>query len=123
MLVDNVPLRAALERGAPAEEVVRLLDQGDLLFDITGSSITMSGDTMLAGSRISIREGEADDGSRILLAFTRQQEVLRLHADAPDSVQTLGQSAAGALEFARTQGYAWLHLDPASPASALLPVR
>lgn len=123
MLVDNALLRAALERGAPAEELVALLEQGDLLFDITGSTITLDGDTMLAGSRISIHEGEADDGSRILLAFTRQEEVLRLHPDAPDSVQTLGQPAAGALEFARTQGYAWLHLDPASPGSAFLPIR
>ena len=125
MLVDNAPVRAAMERGAAADELLALLrGEGDLLFDATGSSIshtTVDGNPAIAkGSTFTIAEGEAPDGSRILLAFTRQEEAIRMHPDAPDSVQTLGQPSAGALEFARSQGYRWLYLDPESPASARL---
>ena len=124
MLVDNAPLREAMARGASSDELFALLRQGDLLLDITGSSITDTtvdgGPAIAAGSTFAVHEGEAADGSRILLAFTRQEEVIRMHSASPNAVQTLGQPAAGLLEFAVDQGYRWLYLDPESPATAAL---
>lgn len=121
MLVDNLPLREAIAREASSDELLALLSQGDLLLDITGSSITHTTiddqPAFAKGTTLAVAEGEAPDGSRILLAFTRQEEVTRMHADAPESVQTLGQPAASLLEFARSQGYRWLYLDPGSPAT------
>jgi hypothetical protein len=126
MLVDNAPLREAMARGAGSDELFTLLRQGDLLLDITGSSITDTtvdgGPAIAAGSTFAVHEGQAADGSRILLAFTRQEEVTRMHADAPDAVQTLGQPSAGVLEFAVGQGYDWLYIDPQSPATAALDI-
>lgn len=124
MLVDNAALREAMARGASSDEVFALLGQGDLLLDITGSSIehtTVEGEPAIAaGSTFRVHEAERDDGSRILFAFTRQEEVIRMHAETPNDVQTLGQPASGLLEFAASQGYRWLYLDPESPATAAL---
>ena len=124
MLVDNAALREAMARGASSDELFALLGQGDLLLDVTGSSIehtTVDGEPAIAaGSMFHVHEAEAADGSRILFAFTRQEEVTRMHAANPNAVQTLGQPAAGLLEFAVSQGYGWLHLDPESPATAAL---
>lgn len=124
MLVDNTALREAMARGASTDELFALLGQGDLLLDITGSSIEHTtvdgGPAIAAGSTFRVHEAERDDGSRILFAFTRQEEAIRLHADTPNDVQTLGQPATGLLEFAVSQGYRWLYLDPQSPATAAL---
>ena len=100
---------------------MRCLLQGDLLFDSTGSAITMTADggSIAAGSTFAFHEGIGPDGGRALFAFTRQEEVQRMHADAPDSVQTIGQPATGVLEFAAGQGYQWLYIDPAGPTCAL----
>lgn len=122
-LVDNVALRRAIaqfaEKGEQPKylEVVRNLLQGELLFDTTGSDISMTedGSSIAKGSTVTFREGAGPDGERALFAFTRQEEVLRMHADEPAAVQTLGQPAASTLEFAVQQGYAWLYLDPAGP--------
>lgn len=124
MLVDNAPLREAMARGAGSDELFALLRQGDLLLDITGSSITHTtvddAPAIAAGSTFTVHEAERDGGGRILFAFTRQEEVTRMHADNPNAVQTLGQPAAGLLEFAVSQGYDWLYVDPESPATAAL---
>ena len=122
-LVDNVPLRRAIAAFADSGEqssyleVVRNILHGELLFDTTGSEIAMTedGSSLTQGSTFGFRSGTGPDGERALLAFTRQEEVLRMHEDAPAAVQTLAQPAASTLEFATEHGYAWLYLDPAGP--------
>ena len=122
-LVDNVPLRRAIADFAEKSEqsnfleVVRNLMHGSLLFDTTGSEISMTedGSSVAKGSTFAFREGTGPDGERALFAFTRQEEVLRMHEDAPATVQTLAQPAASSLEFAKEHGYGWLYLDPAGP--------
>ena len=100
-LVDNIPLRysvtafAAESNQATYLDVVRNTLQGDLLLDSTGSTITMADESHIAaGSTFAFHEGTGPDGERALFAFTRQEEVIRMHADTPDAVQTLAQPAA-----------------------------
>ncbi len=122
-LVDNRILRDAIAAFAAKPEqssyleVVRNCLQGDLLLDMTGHApqLTDGASTFPAGSTIGFRETTGPDGARGLLAFTRQEEVARMHDDPTTKVQTLGQPAVGVLEFAKQQGYAWLYLDPAGP--------
>lgn len=126
-LVDNVPLRAAVARFAadPNQatywEVLRNTLQGDILLDLTGSSITMTedGSSIAEGSTLAFQGGTGPDGGTALFAFTRQEEVGKMHPDAPDDVKTLAQQAAATLEFANSEGYAWLFIDAAGPTCAL----
>lgn len=121
-LVDNVPLRAAVEAFAGNSnqqtygEVLRNTLQGDLLFDITGSTPPVDG-VLQKGAVLRFHEGTGPDGGRALFAFTRQEEAQKMHPDEPAA--TLGQSAAGTLDFAKSQGYAWLYIDPAGPTCGL----
>lgn len=125
-LVDNVPLRRAVEAFAAKSEqstyldVLRALLQGDVLFDITGSTTTMTedGSSIAAGSRFGIRGGTGPDGERALFVFTRQEEAQRFQKDATPA-QTLGQPASSVLEYAAKEGYAWLYVDPAGPTCAI----
>ncbi|WP_309614986.1 SseB family protein [Salinibacterium sp.] len=122
-LVDNVALRRAIAAFSESSEhpayleVVRNIMHGDLLFDTTGSALTMTedGSSIAQGSTLAFREGTGPDGERALFAFTRQEEVLRMHEDAPAAVQTLSQPAVSTLDFAAERGYGWLYLDPAGP--------
>lgn len=126
-LVDNVTLRAAVAEFAGKSEqstyleVIRALLQGDLLLDATGSKLAMSddGSTIQKGSTFAFHEGTGPDGQRALFAFTRQQEIARMHPDAPDAVQSLAQPAPATLEFAASQGYSWLYIDPAGPTCGI----
>ncbi len=124
-LVDNAPLREAVAAfSARSEqstyfEVLRLLMQGSVLFDITGSEISRNDDGSIAvGSRFQIRGGKGPDGERALFVFTRQEEVAKLHPEGTRT-QTLGQPAASVLEFAARQGDSWLYIDPAGPTCAI----
>ena len=121
-LVDNLPLRAAVGAFAAASnqqtywEVLRQMLQGDLLFDITGSTPPVDG-VLQKGALLRFHEGTGPDGGRALFVFTRQEEAQRMHADEPAT--TLGQPAAGVLDFAKSQGYSWVYVDPAGPTCAL----
>ena len=121
-LVDNLPLRTAVEAFAADSnqqtywEVLRNTLQGDLLYDITGSTPPVDG-VLQKGAVLRFHEGTGPDGGRALFAFTRHEEAQKMHADEPAA--TLGQSAASALDFARSQGYAWLYIDPAGPTCGL----
>lgn len=125
-LVDNVPLRNAVAAfSAKSEqatylEVLRNLQQGDVLFDITGSELRMTddGSSIAAGSKFAIRGGKGPDGERALFVFTRQEEVARLHPEGT-TTETLGQPAATVLEYAARQGDGWLYIDPAGPTCAI----
>lgn len=125
-LVDNVTLRAAVAAFAESPnqasyfEVLRAATQGSLLLDATGSTIqlTEDGSSIAAGSTIGFHEGKGPDGELALFAFTNQEQAIKLHLNDPDSVQTIGQSAIGTLEFAASQ-YGWLYIDPAGPTCAL----
>ena len=120
-LVDNAPLRTAVAAFAAKPdqatylEVVRNCLQGNLLFDSTGSSITMTedGSSIAAGSTFHFREGKGPNGERAIFAFTRQEEAQRMHPDEPAT--TMGQPAGGVFEFAKSQGYGWVYIDPAGP--------
>jgi hypothetical protein len=126
-LIDNTLLRSAVAAFAasPAEQtyfdVLRSSMQGDLLLDATGSAITFAddGSAIAKGSTISFRDGTAPDGGRAMFAFTNQAQVGNHHPDDRESVQTIGQSAISVLEFAVSQGYSWLYIDPAGPTCAL----
>ena len=121
-LVDNLPLRTAVEAFAAESnqqtywEVLRNTLQGDLLYDITGSTPPVDG-VLQKGAVLRFHEGTGPDGGRALFAFTRQEEAQKMHPDEPAS--TLGQSAPSALDFAKSQGYAWLYIDPAGPTCGL----
>ncbi|MBV0916344.1 SseB family protein [Mycobacteroides chelonae] len=124
-LVDNANLRRAV--GAFAAEpgrrrlydVLRACMHGEVLFDITGSDPLVQGSNLSpSGTLLQIRGGTGPDGSRALFAYTRNEEVAR-HHPAGTHYQTLVQSAASALDLARSQGDRWLYIDPAGPTCAL----
>lgn len=122
-LVDNVALRRAVgafaaqpnQRGAL--EVLRLCMYGQVLFDITGSD-AFTGEPFSAGSRLQIRGGTGPKGGSALYVFTRNEEIARLYPPGT-ATQSLAQPATGGLELARSQGNAWLYVDPAGPTCAL----
>ena len=128
-LVDNATLRTAVAAFAAKPEqssyleVLRNCFQGDLLLDVTGHAPDVaeraSGPVFPAGSTIGFRETEGPDGTRGLLAFTRQEEAARMHDDPAAQVQTIGQPAVAVLEFAREHDYGWLYIDPAGPTCGL----
>jgi hypothetical protein len=122
--VDNVVLREAVIafEAAPSPqlywEVIRLSLQNNLLFDVTGSPTPVIEDGVMAqGTTFQLRGGTAPDGRQALFAFTNQEQAQRMHSDEP--VQTLGQPAPGAVDVARSQGYAWLYIDPAGPTCGI----
>ncbi|WP_193611697.1 SseB family protein [Nocardioides lijunqiniae] len=123
-LVDNVPLRTALAAFAADSnqatylEVLRHLFQGELLLDATASDLQVDGGTIAAGSTLRFAGGTGPDGATALFAFTRQEEVARMHP-AGTHVQTVGQPAASVLELTASQGHGWLYLDPAGPTCAI----
>lgn len=122
-MVDNAAVRhsvgafAAQPGPQNALEVLRRCMSGELLFDITGSDAPVDG-SFPAGARLQIRGGSGPDGGRALFAFTRNEEIARMH---PPGTRTASMvtPAAGALEFARKNGDAWLYIDPAGPTCAL----
>lgn len=126
---DNAALRTAVEAFAASPdkdtylEVVRQSLQGDLLLDITGSDSPTTHDdgsvVYEAGAHIAILGGDGPDGGRALFAYTRQDEARKQHPDDPEAVQTLVQSAPATLQFAETEGYDWLVIDPVGPTCAL----
>ncbi|MEE3067478.1 MAG: SseB family protein [Actinomycetota bacterium] len=117
-LVDNVALRRAVaafasqpnQRGSL--EVLRLCMYGEVLFDITGSD-AFAGEPFAAGSRLQIRGGTGPNGGSALFVFTRNEEISRLYPPGT-ATQSLAQPATGGLELARSQGNAWLYIDPLS---------
>lgn len=123
MLVDNVVLRRAVaafaaqpnQRGA--FEVLRLCMYGDVLLDVTGSD-ALTGEPFAAGSHLQIRGGTGPNGGSALFCYTRNEEIARLYPPGT-ATQSLVQPATGALELARSQGNAWLYIDPAGPTCAL----
>lgn len=127
--VDNSTLRAAVVAfgAAPNDstyiEVLRCCLQGQVLFDTTGSTrpvVAADGTARFEkGAVLRFAGGLGADDQPALFAFTSQAEVLRMHEDAPDDVQTLVQTAPSVLEFLVSQEYAWLYIDPAGPTCAI----
>ena len=127
--VDNVSLRAAVEAFATTPEKSTYLDvvrgclQGRLLLDSTGSDRpTVEADgsySFPAGATLQFAAGTGPDGRPALFAFTSQQQINRMHPDDQSVVQALVQSAAGLLQFASTERYGWLYIDPAGPTCAI----
>lgn len=122
-LVDNVALRRAVAAFAAQPnqrsslEVLRLCMYGEVLLDITGSD-AFTGQPFAAGSILQFRAGTGPNGGKALFAYTRSEEISRLHPPGAHT-QSLAQPATGALELAQSQGYAWLYIDPAGPTCAL----
>ena len=122
-LVDNAAVRRVVGEFAAepgqrrALEVLRSCMYGELLFDITGSDIPRDG-SFPAGSRLQIRGGTGPGGGRALFAFTRNEEIARLHPPGTPT-QSMVTPATGALQLAQRQGDAWLYIDPAGPTCAL----
>ncbi|OBH87225.1 hypothetical protein A5681_13780 [Mycobacterium scrofulaceum] len=122
-LVDHVVLRRAVaafaaqpnQRGAL--EVLRSCMYGEVLLDVTGSD-ALSDKPFAAGSQLQIRGGTGPNGGSALFCYTRNEEIARLHPPGAPT-QSLVQPAIGALELARSHGYAWLYIDPAGPTCAL----
>lgn len=121
--VDNVTIRRVVAEFAAepnqrrALEVLRTCMYGELLFDITGSD-TPVGNAFPKGSRLQIRAGSGPDGGRALFAFTSNEQIARMNPPGA-TTQSLVTPATGALELARSQGDAWLYIDPAGPTCAL----
>lgn len=122
-LVDNVVLRRAVaafaaqpnQRGA--HEVLRLCMYGEVLLDITGSD-ALTGEPFATGSHLQFRGGTGPNGGSALFCYTRNEEIARLHPPGATTASMV-QPATGALELARSQGNAWLYIDPAGPTCAL----
>ncbi|MBA0045524.1 SseB family protein [Mycobacteroides sp. LB1] len=124
-LVDNANLRRAVTAFAaePGQQrvydVLRACMYGEVLFDITGSDPLVQGSIPFpAGARLQIRGGTGPDGGRALFVYTCNEEIARHHPPGAN-YQSLVQSAASALELARSQGDRWLYIDPAGPTCAL----
>lgn len=122
-LVDNTIARravaafAAQPNQATALEVLRSCMFGDLLLDTTGSDApTAAG--FPAGARLQIRRGTGPDGRGALFAFTRNEEIARLHPPGTKTM-SLVTPATGALDLAKSQQDAWLYIDPAGPTCAI----
>lgn len=118
-LVDNAPLRTAVAAFADHPDqlsythVLRNALQGELLLDVTGSPVeTDESGAVTVGSTMRFASGKGPDDAPALFAFTSQAEVLKAHPDDPGAVQALGQPAIGLLEFAMSQGFAWVYIDP-----------
>lgn len=122
-LVDHSVLRRAVAEFAaqPGQQrcydVLRSCMYGELLLDTTGSS-ALTGTPFAHGSELRIHGGSGPNGGKALFAFTRNEEIARRHPPGT-ATQSLVQSAVATLEFARSQGYAWLYIDPAGPTCAL----
>ncbi|WP_431239191.1 SseB family protein [Mycolicibacterium aichiense] len=122
-LVDNTIVRAAVAsfaaqpNQATALEVLRSCMFGDLLLDTTGSNApTATG--FAPGARLQIRRGTGPDGKGALFAFTRNEEIARLHPPGT-ATMSLANTAIGVLELAKSQQDAWLYIDPAGPTCAM----
>ncbi|MCV7347336.1 SseB family protein [Mycolicibacterium rhodesiae] len=122
-LVDNTIVRAAVAsfaaqpNQAAALEVLRSCMFGDLLLDTTGSDApTATG--FAPGARLQIRRGTGPDGKGALFAFTRNEEIARLHPPGT-ATMSLVNPAVGVLELAKSQQDAWLYIDPAGPTCAI----
>jgi hypothetical protein len=125
-LVDNAPLRTAVAAFAAQPEqrtytdVLRAALQGELLLDVTGSPIeTDESGALSVGSTLRFASGKGPDDAPALFAFTSQAEVLRAHPDDPGAVQALGQPAIGLLQFAVSQDFGWVYIDPLGPTCGL----
>ncbi|PBJ67475.1 hypothetical protein BB737_01905 [Mycobacterium avium subsp. hominissuis] len=122
-LVDHSVLRRAVAEFAaqPGQQrcydVLRSCMYGELLLDTTGSS-ALTGTPFAHGSELRIHGGSGPNGGKALFAFTRNEEIARRRPPGT-ATQSLVQSAVATLEFARSQGYAWLYIDPAGPTCAL----
>lgn len=123
----NPAVRAAVEAFAAAPspatsvEVLRHCLVGHLLYDGTGSRITMTDDDpprMAAGSTMNIATARGPDGRSALLAFTSQSEIQRVHEAGTDVISFV-EPGPGVLELVRMQGHGWLYVDPAGPTCAL----
>lgn len=123
-LVDNDRVRRAVAAFSadPKQEtmldVLRASMTGELLLDVTGSELDISGGRLHAGSTLRINQRLGPDGQRALLAFTSNAEIARIHPDGA-RYQSIAQPAAAVLELARRQGAAWLYIDPAEKTAAL----
>ncbi len=128
--VDNAPLRDAVAAFAAAPQqdtyldVVRTCLQGTLLLDSTGSDrpvqLEGGGYGYAPGAVLQFAGGTGPDGTRALFAFTSQEQVVRMHADAPSDVQSFVQQATAVLELvASDESYGWLYIDPAGPTCAI----
>ncbi|MEZ0358063.1 SseB family protein [Mycobacterium sp. SA01] len=121
--VDNTIVRAAVAsfaaqpNQANALEVLRSCMFGDLLLDTTGSDApTATG--FAPGARLQIRRGTGPDGKGALFAYTRNEEIARLHPPGT-ATMSLVNPATGVLELAQSQQDAWLYIDPAGPTCAM----
>ncbi|KDE98569.1 hypothetical protein Y900_006350 [Mycolicibacterium aromaticivorans JS19b1 = JCM 16368] len=122
-LVDNTIVRAAVAsfaaqpNQATALEVLRSCMFGDLLLDTTGSDAPTS-TGFAPGARLQIGRGTGPDGKGALLAFTRNEEIARLHPPGT-ATMSLVNPATDVLELAKSQQDAWLYIDPAGPTCAV----
>mgnify|MGYP004549646439 CR=1 FL=1 len=122
----NTDVAAALARWAGEKnartfyDVLRRCARGELLYDVTGSDMTVSDGTLAAGSSIGLRTHAMEDGSQYLLVFTSDAEIARTH---PRGTRTssLVQPALDAVRFGSTAAFAGVILDAAAgPASCIV---
>ena len=118
-LVDNSALRTAVAAFAAQPDqqsytnVLRSALQGELLLDVTGSPVeTDASGSLAVGSTLRFASGKGPDDAPAIFAFTSQAEVLKAHPDDPGAVQALGQPSLGLLDFAMSQGFGWVYIDP-----------
>ncbi|WP_264068048.1 SseB family protein [Mycolicibacterium komossense] len=122
-LVDNTIVRQAVAAFAAepgqrrALEVLRTCMFGDLLFDITGSELSATGQ-FEAGARMQIGGGTGPGGGRALFAYTRNDEIARMYPPGT-RIRSMVTPAVGALELVRRQHDSWLYIDPAGPTCAI----
>lgn len=120
----NVTVREAVAAFAASPtaqtsmDVLRHCLHGELLLDVTGSTMTVVDGEPVEAESLEIRCAEAPDGGPALLAFTSRAELDRMHPDGSET-QPYGQPATAVVEFAYAQDNGWLYLDAGGTTCAM----
>ncbi|RWZ52730.1 SseB family protein [Labedella phragmitis] len=121
----NTDVAAALARWAAEKDartfydVLRRCSRGELLYDVTGSHLTVEDGAIAAGSTLGLRTHAMDDGSQYLLVFTSDAEIARTHPEATRA-SSLVQPALEAVRFGASESFAGVILDAGAGAASCI---
>lgn len=125
-LVDNTEVAEALQRMADEPsahsfyDVIRRCATGELLFDITASTLNLDGGSIAAGSTLALRTHTMDDGRVFLLVFTSNAEIIKANPPGTE-IASLAQPALDSLRLGADKPYDGVIFNAgAGPASCIV---
>ncbi|WP_213814824.1 SseB family protein [Glaciihabitans sp. dw_435] len=125
-LVDNTEVAEALQRMAedPSAhsfyDIMRRCATGELLFDITASTLNLDGGSIQAGSTLALRTHQVDDGREFLLVFTSNAEIIKANPPGTE-IASLAQPALDSLRMGADKPYDGVIFNAAAgPASCIV---